>query len=101
MGLNSTVLLEAALLGFPVVSFAESLGTGTGVFVDKRVHEQKSALRLENIQISSERAEALLAHLFDKQMNRADLTNPVAVMRSHFFAELRRSAEWQTRYHER
>lgn len=34
IGINSTTLLESALLGFTVISYGKGLGTGTGIFHD-------------------------------------------------------------------
>jgi len=98
MGLNSTVLLESALLGYPVVSFAESLATGTGLFVDARRSSPKGPPPLDDVRIDSGRAEAVLAHLLQKQLPRDQLSDPVALLQSSIFRELREFTEWQTRF---
>ena len=89
IGINSTTLLEAALLGHTVVSFGESLGTGTGVFRDLRPDEPMPDLR--RLRIDRERALGLLARLvLDKQMLRESLGQPLRVFASPLFDELRR-----------
>ncbi|MTH62038.1 hypothetical protein [Paracoccus litorisediminis] len=87
MGINSTTLLESALLGKTVISFGESLATGTGLLCDLRPGED---INLSSLAIDIQTAEAVLAVLLEKQMPRTDLSNPVKVMQSALFRDMRR-----------
>ncbi len=86
VGINSTTLLESALLGKPVVSFGESLATGTGLFRDVRPGDD---VRPEEAGVDSDAAAAVLAALLEKQFFRKDLGRPVRVLTSSIFTEMR------------
>ena len=94
IGINSTTLLESALLGSTVVSMGESLATGTGLFYDMRPDED-DAPSLENIRVDTPNAAAVLHHLLCvKQMRRDQLDDPIALMRSSIFKELLQDLNW-------
>lgn len=97
VGINSTTLLESALLGFTVVSFGESLATGTGLFIDARpdVHPAD----LTKVRVDSNAAASVLHHLLClKQMERDQLDTPTKIMQSHFFKELLQNLNWNSIY---
>lgn len=85
-GINSTLLLESALLGKPVVSFGRSLASGTGLFTELSPDVPPPPLR--RLAPDSRRAESTLFRLVRKQMMRSDLDSPEAVTKSEFFHEL-------------
>lgn len=86
MGINSTTLLESALLGKTVVAFGESLASGTGVFFDAKPGD---AFNLENVEIKTSTSEAVLFFLLKKQFSRDSLSDPALVMKSKIFSEMR------------
>lgn len=86
VGINSTTLLESALLGKPVISLGESLGSGTGLFHDHRPGMQ---LDVSSVSIDTAQAEAVLAKLLKKQMLRDKLAHPPSVLNSDLFQDLR------------
>lgn len=97
VGINSTTLQESALLGFSVVSFGESLGTGTGLFCDAR--PEFAPKKLEDVQIGTEDAMAILYHLLcEKQILRDKLDDVISIMRSEMFRDLRNNLNWNTIY---
>ncbi len=97
IGINSTTLLESALLGFPVVSLGESLATGTGLFYDMRpsdVIDDLSNIRIDRLLVMSE-----LYHLLCvKQILRMQLDNPIAILNSGFFREMKENLNWTNIY---
>lgn len=97
VGINSTTLQESALLGYTVVSFGESLATGTGLFVDCR--PESAPETLTDMRVKTEAAQAVLYHLACvKQMEREKLDQPVTVMRSAMFRELTENLNWNNIY---
>lgn len=93
MGINSTTLLESALLGYKVVSFGTSLATGTGLFSDSR--DIDNPIKLKGLKHNVAKTESILYHLLcGKQFLREDLSNPNAVMKSLFFKELVKRMSW-------
>lgn len=90
MGINSTTLLEAALLGKTVISFGESLATGTGLLVDAKPDAPPDPSRAR---VETSAAEAVLLMLLRKQMRRDGLSRPAEVLGSMIFAEMRRAEE--------
>ena len=93
IGINSTTLLESALIGYPVMSFGDGLGTGTGVFFDAR--PETAPVSLERVAVSTDDAAGLLFHLLcAKQFRQEDLGDPIAVMKSNFFKEMVRNQAW-------
>jgi hypothetical protein len=97
VGINSTTLLESALLGFTVISFGESLATGTGLFHDAR--PGNAPLELASVRVDDGVAAAVLGHLLlSKQALRETLDNPQALMQSHMFKELCRDLNWNSIY---
>ena len=68
-GINSTTLLESALLGYTVVSFGESLATGTGLFWDYRYGSELE--ELHSARVDSRNAAAVLNHLLCEKTNGA------------------------------
>lgn len=93
IGINSTTLLESALLGKTVISFGESLATGTGLLCDLRPGDP---VDLSSVSVDTQVAETVLAALMKKQMLRADLANPVKVLQSALFRDMRRLARAPT-----
>lgn len=97
-GINSTTLLESALLGFTVVSVGESLATGTGLFVDIRPGRDAPPA-LETLQVDDAAAAATLHHLLCvKQMQRDALEDPVILMQSNLFRDLTQNLNWNSIY---
>jgi hypothetical protein len=97
MGINSTTLLESALLGYTVVSYGESLATGTGLFVD--VRPDRPAPALASLRVAQADAAAVLHHLLCvKQMERDALGDPIALMRSGLFKDLLQNLNWNSLY---
>jgi hypothetical protein len=97
IGINSTTLQESALLGFSVVSFGESLATGTGLFVDARPDEKP--IDLGQIRLKSNESAAVLHHLLCvKQMERDQLDKPIVLMQSHMFKEMVQNLNWNSIY---
>jgi hypothetical protein len=96
VGINSTTLLESALLGYTVVSFGEGLASGTGLFADAR--PDKKPASLASVQVKTEMAEAALYHFCTKQMLRESLGKPIEVMRSGLFNELIQNLNWNSIY---
>lgn len=96
VGINSTTLLESALLGFTVVSVGESLATGTGLFIDMRPSKQPPPA-LDTLRVKPQAAAAMLHHLLCvKQMQRDALDDPVVLMQSSMFRELTQNLNWNT-----
>jgi hypothetical protein len=94
-GINSTTLQESALLGFTVVSFGESLATGTGLFHDARPEAHPATLT--GVRVDSQAAAAVLHHLVCvKQMERDQLDNPMVLMQAHMFKELTQNLNWNS-----
>ncbi|WP_211233843.1 DUF354 domain-containing protein [Maridesulfovibrio bastinii] len=92
IGLNSTTLLESALLGFPVISYGVGLGTGTGVFHDA-IPEAPPAL--EEVQINQENATGFLYHLIcQKQIKREHMAKPLEILKSQLFRDLKQQLNW-------
>lgn len=89
VGINSTTLLESALLGKSVISLGESLATGSGLLYD---HRPPSSVIRENIAIDTSIAESVLFTLFSKQLARDSLSSPMDVVRSSVFSEMREFA---------
>jgi hypothetical protein len=87
IGINSTTLLESALLGKTVVSFGESLATGTGLLHDARPGDE---VDLSSIVIDNDRAERTLNRLLAKQLPRDKLGAPGDVLKSDLFNEMRK-----------
>ncbi|MDD2943138.1 MAG: hypothetical protein PHC51_09260 [bacterium] len=97
VGINSTTLQESALLGYTVVSFGESLATGTGLFVDVRPGSEPADL--QSVRVKSNKAAAVLYHLLCvKQMVREQLDNPAVIMKSGMFKELCQNLNWNSIY---
>jgi hypothetical protein len=97
-GINSTALLESALLGFTVLSVGESLATGTGLFADM-MPGKDAPPALETIQVDSAAAAATLHHLLCvKQMQRDALGDPVILMQSNMFRDLTQNLNWNSIY---
>lgn len=72
VGINSTLLLESAMMNMPVVAFGKGVGTGTGVFHDVDVNTLPRGF--EQIIIDSRKAEAYLAFLLcQRQLFKHDL----------------------------
>jgi hypothetical protein len=93
IGINSTTLLESALLGYQVVSFGRSLATRTGLFVD--VNSPDDKLELSSIVQNDVVAPAVLYHLLCvKQFLRDDLDKPGKIMRSNIFKEMLKQQNW-------
>ena len=92
VGINSTTLLESALLGYTVISFGESLATGTGLFYDARPETPVNDLK--DIRIDTGEAASVLFHLLRKQMLRDSLDKPQHIMRSSMFQELYKYMNW-------
>jgi hypothetical protein len=97
VGINSTTLQESALLGYTVVSFGESLATGTGLFVDASPSNVPADLR--TVRVKSNEAAAVLHHLLCvKQVERDQLDNPTVIMQSGMFKELCQNLNWNSIY---
>lgn len=97
VGINSTTLLESALLGYTVVSFGESLATGTGLLHD--AHPRNAPRDLASIRVETGEAAAVLSHLLvSKQMLREALDNPNTLMQSHMFKDLCQHLNWNSIY---
>ncbi len=97
IGINSTTLLESALLGYTVLSFGESLATGTGLLVDVRPDLMPE--NLSDIRINYDEAESTLNHLLVvKQMFRDQLDNPLVLMQSSMFRDLSQHLNWNNIY---
>ncbi len=90
IGINSTTLLESALLGKTVVSYGESLATGSGLLHD---HRPPAPLRIEDIAVDTANAESVLHMLLKKQFLRKSLATPLEVLQSAIFTEMRTLAE--------
>lgn len=97
VGINSTTLQESALLGYTVVSFGESLATGTGLFADARPDIE--AVDLRAARVCTVDAASVLHHLVCiKQLERDQLDNPGVVMRSAMFKDLCQNLNWNSLY---
>lgn len=97
VGLNSTTLLESALLGFSVVSMGESLATGTGLFCD--IRPDSAPTDLATVRVDSRKAASVLYHLLcAKQMEREQLDNPQVIMQSTMFKEICQNLNWNSIY---
>lgn len=97
IGINSTTLLESALMGYSVVSFGESLATGTGLLHDARVDNFPK--ELNSISIDIDKAKSVLYTLLcAKQMLREQLDDPLIIMRSLLFKEMYQNLNWNTIY---
>ncbi len=93
VGINSTTLLESALLGYQVVAFGQGLATGTGLFHDADFDNPPKDLA--TIAVDREDAEALLFYLLCvRQMWRADLNKSNVLMRSWVFKEMIKNLSW-------
>lgn len=92
VGINSTTLQESALLGYTVMSFGESLATGTGLFYDARPDSAPNLL--SDVSVSQERVESMLHHMFVKQMRRDDLGDPIQIMKSNLFSQMKGNLFW-------
>ena len=97
IGINSTTLLESALLGYPVISFGESLATGTGLLCDARYDDYPKTLN--GIKIDSKNAMSVLYTLLcTKQMFREKLDDPITLMKSLIFREMAKELNWNNIY---
>ncbi|MBX9749761.1 MAG: hypothetical protein K5Q68_09125 [Roseococcus sp.] len=95
IGINSTTLIESALLGYSVVSLGGSLATGTGLFLDWAPGEELSSEVLAARRVDQEAAAATLHHLLCvKQMLREDLGDPGKIRTSALFSEMVRMMKW-------
>lgn len=90
IGINSTTLLESAMLGKTVVSFGESLATGSGLLHD---HRPPAALNIDDIVVDTATAEAVLFKLLMKQFPRDSLAAPLDLLQSSVFSEMRALVE--------
>lgn len=82
VGINSTLLLESAMMNMPVVAFGKGIGSGTGVFHEVTPDELPE--ELEQLRIDSLRAEAYLAFLISqRQLFKSDLRSPRYVRDSY------------------
>ena len=82
IGINSTLLLEAAMMNMPVVAFGKGIGTGTGVFHELEVDALPDGL--EQVCIDSNKAEAYLAFLIgQRQLFKPDLRSARQVRKSY------------------
>lgn len=74
MGINSTLLLEAAMMNMPVVAFGRGIGTGTGVFHELSVQALPDGL--ESICPETVLAEGYLAFLIgQRQLFKRELSS--------------------------
>ena len=95
IGINSTTLIESAMLGYSVVSLGGSLATGTGLFLDWSPGDALDGETLRGRRIDREAAEGVLYHLLCvKQMLREDLGDASKIMRAAFFRDMVRMMEW-------
>lgn len=82
VGINSTLLLESAMMNMPVVAFGKGIGSGTGVFHE--VNPDDLPEDLEQLRIDSLRAEAYLAFLIgQRQLFKSDLRSSRHVRASY------------------
>ena len=82
VGINSTLLLEAAMMNMPVAAVGQGIGTGTGVFHELLVNALPDDLG--QIRNDSRKAEAYLAFLIgQRQLFKADLGSPRFVRKSY------------------
>lgn len=82
MGINSTLLLESAMMNMPVVAFGEGIGTDTGVFY--QADPEALPADLSMLRIDSRRAEAYLAFLIgQRQLFKRDLRSVLHLRRSY------------------
>ncbi len=82
VGINSTLLLESAMMNMPVVAFGQGIGTGTGVFHELAADDLPGSF--EQIRVDSARAEAYLAFLIgQRQLFKQDLRSPRCVRNSY------------------
>ncbi len=82
IGINSTLLLEAAMMNMPVVAVGQGVGTGTGVFHELAADDLPGGF--EQIRVDSARAEAYLAFLIgQRQLFKQDLRSPRRVRNSY------------------
>lgn len=74
IGINSTLLLEAAMMNMPVVAFGQGIGTGTGVFHE--LSAQALPVSLDSLVYDSSLAEGYLAFLIgQRQIFKRDLAS--------------------------
>jgi hypothetical protein len=86
IGINSTLLLEAAMMNMPVVAFGKGIATGTGVLYEADVDNLPKGF--ESIRIDSQRAEAYLAFLISqRQLLKKDLRS-IRRVRNSYLTEL-------------
>jgi hypothetical protein len=97
IGINSTVLLESALIGLPVVAYGQGLATGTGLFYDARADQNINLSRISWRDIRQTNMSFLYHLLCKKQIRRADLSNPTIIMKSDFFRSLHKRLVWAGR----
>lgn len=82
MGINSTLLLEAAMMNMPVVAFGQGIGTGTGVF--HQVLALNPPASLTALELRSVLAEGYLAFLIgQRQIFKKDLASTRYVRNSY------------------
>lgn len=82
VGINSTLLLESAMMNMPVVAFGQGIGTGTGVFHELAADDLPGGF--EQVRVDSARAEAYLAFLIgQRQLFKQDLRSPRRVRNSY------------------
>jgi hypothetical protein len=95
IGINSTTLIESAMLGYSVVSVGRSLATGTGLFMDWLPDDELSSMTLTSRHIDTAAAEGMLYHLLcEKQFLRKDLGDASKIMRASFFKDMVRMMAW-------
>jgi hypothetical protein len=86
VGINSTLLLESAMMNMPVVAFGQGIGTGTGVFHELAADDLP--VGLEQVRVDTARAESYLAFLIgQRQLFKQDLRAPRRV-RSSYLGDL-------------
>ena len=82
VGINSTLLLEAAMMNKPVAAFGRGVGTGTGVFHELAPDVLPASLG--EFRGDSAAAEAYLAFLIgQRQLFKDDLRSPRKLQRSY------------------
>jgi hypothetical protein len=86
VGLNSTLLLESAMMNMPVVAFGSGIGTGTGVFHDATIGTLSADL--SKVSIDSAKAEAYLAFLIGQRQFFKDDLAKIKRVRSSYLAGL-------------
>lgn len=86
VGINSTLLLESAMMNMPVAAFGQGVGTATGVFHE--LSQEALPVSLDAIRVDSRQAEAYLAFLIgQRQLFKPDLRSALRVRKS-YLAEL-------------